>query len=71
MPALQMRPLFLGRNSAHLVAVIDIGKGAAAVLLVRYFAENAGLPGDILALLLFLAGAATVIGHNFPFSYEL
>ncbi|WP_186668230.1 glycerol-3-phosphate acyltransferase [Sporosarcina sp. BP05] len=59
--------IVLGKKFGALVAVIDIGKGAAAVLLVRYFAENAGLLGDILALLLFLAGAATVIGHNFPF----
>ena len=59
--------IVLGKKFGALVAAIDIGKGAAAVLLVRYFAENAGLPGDILALLLFLAGAAAVIGHNFPF----
>ena len=59
--------IVLGKKFGALVAAIDIGKGAVAVLLVRYFAENAGLPEDIVALLLFLAGAAAVIGHNFPF----
>ncbi|NYF23274.1 glycerol-3-phosphate acyltransferase [Sporosarcina sp. JAI121] len=59
--------IVLGKKFGVLVAAIDIGKGAIAVLIVRLFAENAGLPADIVALLLFLAGAATVIGHNFPF----
>ena len=59
--------IVLGKKFGALVAAIDIGKGAVAVLFVRYFAENAELPGDIIALLLFLAGAAAVIGHNFPF----
>ncbi len=59
--------IVLGKKFGALVAAIDIGKGAVVVLLVRYFAENAVLPGDIVALFLFLAGAAAVIGHNFPF----
>ena len=59
--------IVLGNKFGALVAAIDIGKGAVAVVLARYFAENAELPGDIIALLLFLAGAAAVIGHNFPF----
>jgi acyl phosphate:glycerol-3-phosphate acyltransferase len=59
--------IVLGKKFGALVAAIDIGKGVVAVLLVRFFAENAGLPEDIVALFLFLAGAATVIGHNFPF----
>jgi len=59
--------IVLGKKFGALVAAIDIGKGAAAVLLVHYFAENARLLGDILALLLFLTAAAAVIGHNFPF----
>ncbi|MEK5067458.1 glycerol-3-phosphate acyltransferase [Sporosarcina sp. FSL K6-1508] len=59
--------IVLGKKFGALVAAIDIGKGAVAVLFVQYFAENAELPGDIIALLLFLAGAAAVIGHNFPF----
>lgn len=59
--------IVLGKKFGALVAAIDIGKGAVAVLFVRYFAENAGLSGEIVTLLLFLAGTATVIGHNFPF----
>jgi acyl phosphate:glycerol-3-phosphate acyltransferase len=59
--------IVLGKKFGALVAAIDIGKGAIAVLLVRYFVENAGLPGDVVALLIFLAGAAAVVGHNFPF----
>ena len=59
--------IVLGKKYGALVAAIDIGKGAVVVLFARFFAENAGLPGEITALLLFLAGAAAVIGHNFPF----
>lgn len=59
--------IVLGKKFGALVAVIDIGKGAGAILLVRYFAENAELPEVFVALLLFLTAAAAVIGHNFPF----
>lgn len=59
--------IVLGKKFGALVAAIDIGKGAGAVLLVRYFTENAGLPEDSVALLLFLTAAAAVSGHNFPF----
>lgn len=59
--------IVLGKKFGALVAAIDIGKGAIAVLLVRYFTINAGLSEDIVIPLLFLVGAATVIGHNFPF----
>ncbi|MET3655077.1 glycerol-3-phosphate acyltransferase [Sporosarcina psychrophila] len=59
--------IVLGKKFGTLVAVIDISKGAGAVLLVHYFAENAGFSEAFLALLLFLTAAAAVIGHNFPF----
>ena len=59
--------IVLGKKFGALVAAIDIGKGAGAVLLVRYFAENAGLPEVFVTLLLFLTAAGAVIGHNFPF----
>ncbi|KAA0955837.1 glycerol-3-phosphate acyltransferase [Sporosarcina sp. ANT_H38] len=59
--------IVLGKKFGALVAAIDIGKGAGAVLLVHYFTKNAGLPEDSVALLLFLTAAAAVIGHNFPF----
>ncbi len=47
---------------AFATLVLDIGKGAAAVLAVRAFVgfdEPGLIPG-------FVAGAAAVIGHNFP-----
>ncbi len=59
--------IVLGKKFGALVAAIDIGKGALAVLLVHLFSVNEGLPADDIALLLFSAGAATVVGHNFPF----
>ena len=59
--------IVLGKKFGALVAVIDIGKGAGAVLLMRYFTENATLPEEFVASLLFLTAAAAVIGHNFPF----
>lgn len=59
--------IVLGKKFGALVAVIDISKGVGAVLLVHYFAENAGFSEAFVALLLFLTAAAAVIGHNFPF----
>lgn len=59
--------IVLGKKFGALVAVIDISKGAGAVLLVHYFAKNAGFSEAFVALLLFLTAAAAVIGHNFPF----
>lgn len=58
--------IVLGKKFGALVAAIDIGKGALAVLLVQVFAMNVEPPVDH-TILLFLAGAAAVIGHNFPF----
>lgn len=59
--------IVLGKKFGALVAAIDIGKGAIAVLLVRHFVIPAGLPQESVVLLLFVVGAAAVIGHNFPF----
>ncbi len=59
--------IVLGKKFGALVAAIDIGKGAVAVLLIHFFATNAGLSEDHVLLLLFSSGAAVVIGHNFPF----
>ncbi|WP_318614784.1 glycerol-3-phosphate acyltransferase [Sporosarcina sp. YIM B06819] len=59
--------IVLGKKFGALVAAIDIGKGVLTVLLVHFFVANAELPAEHVSLLLFLAGAATVIGHNFPF----
>lgn len=62
--------IVLGKKFGALVAAIDIGKGALAVLLVHYLSVNAGLTVDEVSLLLFSAGAATVVGHNFPFHMQ-
>ncbi|MCG7334827.1 glycerol-3-phosphate acyltransferase [Sporosarcina sp. ACRSM] len=59
--------IVLGKKMGALVAAIDIGKGAVAIWLVRYFAHQAGWPEDTVTLLLFIVGAAVVTGHNFPF----
>ena len=59
--------IVLGKKFGALVAAIDIGKGSLVVLLIRFLAMNAALPTDQITLLLFLGGAAVVIGHNFPF----
>ncbi|MFJ7934095.1 glycerol-3-phosphate acyltransferase [Sporosarcina sp. NPDC096371] len=59
--------IVLGKKFGALVAAIDIGKGVLAIILAHRIVVNAGLPTDQISLLLFAAGAATVIGHNFPF----
>ena len=59
--------IVLGKKFGALVAAIDIGKGTLAVLLSRYILERVGLPEDIAWLLLFVVGAAVVLGHVFPF----
>lgn len=59
--------IVLGKKFGALVAAIDIGKGVVAVLAVRIVATSAGLPDDAIALLLFVTGAAAVLGHNFPY----
>ncbi|MCG7343722.1 glycerol-3-phosphate acyltransferase [Sporosarcina sp. ACRSL] len=59
--------IVLGKRYGALVAIIDIGKGIAAVIAVRLLAVHFGLPADYVTLLLFLVGAAVIVGHNFPF----
>lgn len=62
--------IVLGKKMGALVAAIDIGKGAAAIFLVRFFAKQTGWPEDTVTLLLFIGGAAVVLGHNFPFHMQ-
>lgn len=59
--------IVLGKKYGALVALIDIGKGIAAVLAVRLLAGNFGLPAESITLLLFIVGVAVIFGHNFPF----
>ena len=59
--------IVLGKRFGALVALIDIGKGVFVVLAVKFIAERFELSVEQLTTLLFLVGAAVVIGHNFPF----
>ncbi|AQQ54399.1 glycerol-3-phosphate acyltransferase [Planococcus lenghuensis] len=59
--------IVLGWKYGALVAAIDIGKGAAAVLLMRGLFSGSGLSPEMLWIFLFFTGSAVVIGHNFPF----
>lgn len=59
--------LSLGWKYGVLVALIDIGKGAAAIVLLRLFLVNfSSFTGEQTSLLLYLIGATVIIGHNFP-----
>lgn len=58
--------IVLGKKYGALVALIDIGKGALAILALRMLLGDA-FPGEVIWIFLFLAGAAVVLGHNFPF----
>jgi len=59
--------IVLGKKFGALVALIDIGKGVVAVWLASWAIDIAGLSASSGTALLFLAGAAAVIGHIFPF----
>lgn len=58
--------MVLGWKYGALVAIIDIGKGILAVLLLSYFLQSTSFPNEQIVSLLFLMGAVVVIGHNFP-----
>lgn len=58
--------MVLGWKYGALVAIIDIGKGILAVLLLSYFLNSTSFPNEQIVYLLFLMGAMVVIGHNFP-----
>lgn len=59
--------IVLGKKFGALVAVIDIAKGTLVILLISIFTEQVGLSLESSSLLMFVAGAAVVIGHIFPF----
>ena len=59
--------IVLGKKFGALVAAIDIGKGVIAVVLARTIAVQTNLSDENSALIIFLAGAAVVVGHIFPF----
>jgi len=58
--------IVLGKKFGALVALIDIGKGVLAILVLRALLGST-FSEEAVWTLLFLAGAAVVIGHNFPF----
>lgn len=59
--------IVLGKKFGALVAAIDIGKGVIAIILARMIAVQSNLSDENSALIIFLAGAAVVVGHIFPF----
>lgn len=59
--------IVLGKRFGALVALIDIGKGIAAVVVVKLLTAHLTFNDEQSALLYFLVGAAVVFGHNFPF----
>lgn len=58
--------IVLGWKYGVLVALIDIGKGMFAVLLLAHILSSTIFLLDLQIFLLFLIGAAIVIGHNYP-----
>ena len=58
--------IVLGWKYGVLVALIDIGKGVLAVLLLHYFLHSTSYSIEQIMSLSFLMGAAVVIGHNYP-----
>ncbi|PYF03685.1 glycerol-3-phosphate acyltransferase [Ureibacillus chungkukjangi] len=59
--------LSLGWKYGILVALIDIGKAIAAIVLVRLYLNNMEtFITEQASILLYLTGAAVILGHNFP-----
>lgn len=59
--------LSLGWKYGVLVALIDIGKGVLAIILARFVLSNyTNFTEAEISLLLYLTGAAVILGHNFP-----
>lgn len=59
--------LSLGWKYGILVGLIDIGKGIIAILLTRFtLIEYSSFSLDEISILLYITGAAVILGHNFP-----
>lgn len=59
--------LSLGWKYGILVGLIDIGKGIFAILLFRFILNDYfSFTDSEIAILLYLTGAAVILGHNFP-----
>ncbi|MGN4125134.1 glycerol-3-phosphate acyltransferase [Lysinibacillus sphaericus] len=60
--------LSLGWKYGILVALIDIGKGVAAIIGVHLYLEDASHLTDVqIWLLTYTIAAGVILGHNFPF----
>lgn len=59
--------IVLGKKYGALVAAIDIGKGSCVIIVLHYLLKQTAYPSDFLSLLTFIAGAAVILGHVFPF----
>lgn len=59
--------IVLGPKFGALVAFVDISKGAVAVIALRMVLDGTALSPEQSWTLLFVAGAGTVLGHNYPF----
>lgn len=67
----------VGKGAAAVVLVIDLIKGAASVLLVRYLFAlfgagflDANVQSDELFFVNYIAAAAALLGHRFPLYYK-
>jgi len=59
--------LSLGWKYGILVGLIDIGKGIFAILLFRFILNDYfSFTDSEISILLYLTGAAVILGHNFP-----
>ena len=58
--------ILLGWKYGALVALIDIGKSLLAVLFLQYFLDYTLYSNEQIISLMYLMGAAVVIGHNYP-----
>ena len=59
--------IVLGKKYGALVAAIDIGKGTFVIIIVHYLLKQTAYSSDFISILTFIAGAAVILGHVFPF----
>ncbi|MUV38445.1 Glycerol-3-phosphate 1-O-acyltransferase [Lentibacillus sp. JNUCC-1] len=60
--------MLLGWKYGIVVALIDILKGTAAVLLVQYLLPSFNVSDSMGAFFIYLSALSVVVGHNFPFT---
>ncbi|MFD2044311.1 glycerol-3-phosphate acyltransferase [Ornithinibacillus salinisoli] len=62
--------ILLGWKYGILVALIDIFKATAAILLVLYILNENGIYGETQTLLVYLTAFFIIIGHNYPITMK-